>query len=55
MRCMAKGFRMKLRSELLYKLTKSFWGVHVQVLAELFAQRWAVSLSQRVVTEAIGM
>ena len=36
-------------------MIKSFWGVHVPVLAEIFAQRWAVSLSQRLATEAIGM
>ena len=46
---------MKLRIELFFTVIKSFWGVHVQVLAEIFAQRWAVSLSQRLVTEAIGM
>ena len=52
---MATRLRMKLRIELFFTVIKSFWGVHVQVLAEIFAQRWAVSLSQRLVTEAIGM
>ena len=52
---MATRLRMKLRIELFFAVIKSFWGVHVQVLAEIFAQRWAVSLSQRLVTEARGM
>ena len=52
---MATRLRMKLRTELFFTVIKLFWGVHVQVLAEIFAQRWAVSLSQRLVTEAIGM
>ena len=46
---------MKLRNELFFTVIKSFWGDHVQVLAEIFAQRRAVSLSQRLVTEAIVM
>ena len=45
---------MKLRVQLFSTVIKSFWGVHVQVLAEIFAQRRAVSLSQRLVTEAIA-
>ena len=52
---MATRLRMKLRIGLFFTVPKSFWGVDVQVLAEMFAQRWAVSLSQRLVTEAIGM
>ena len=51
---MATRLRMKL-IELFFTVIKSFWGVHVQVLAENFAQRRALSLSQRLVTEAIGM
>ena len=52
---MATRLHMKLRIELFFRMIKSFWGVHVQVLAEIFAQKWAVSFSQRLVTEAIGM
>ena len=52
---MATRLRMKLRIKLFFTVIKSFWGVHVQVLAQIFAQRWAVSLSQRLVAEAIGM
>ena len=36
---MATRLRMKLRIELFFTVIKSFWGVHVQVLAEIFAQR----------------
>ena len=36
---MATRFRMKLRIELFFTVIKSFWGVHAQVLAEIFAQR----------------
>ena len=43
---MATRLRMKLRIELFFTVIKSFWVVHVQVLAEIFAQRLAVSLSQ---------
>ena len=46
---------MKLCNELFFTVIKSFWCVHVQVLPENFAQRSAVSRSQRLVTEAIGM
>ena len=53
--CMATRLRIKLRIELSFTVIKSFWGVHVQVLAETFAQRWAVSLSRRLVAEVIGM
>ena len=52
---MATRLSLKLRIELFFTVIKSFWGVHVQVLAEIFAQRWGVSLSQRLVTEAIGV
>ena len=52
---MATRLRMKLRIELFFTVIKSFWSVHVQVLAEIFAQRWAISLSQRLVTEAKGL
>ena len=53
--CMATRLRMKLRIESFFTVIKLFWGVHVQVLAEIFAHRWAVALSQRLVMEAIGM
>ena len=36
---MATRLRIKLRIELFFRAIKSFWGVHVQVLAEFFAQR----------------
>ena len=36
---MATRLRMRLRIELFFTVIKSFWGVHVQVLAEIFAQR----------------
>ena len=36
---MATRLRLKLRIELFFTVIKSFWGVHVQVLAEIFAQR----------------
>ena len=35
---MATRLRMKLRIELFFTVIRSFWGVHVQVLAEIFAQ-----------------
>ena len=36
---MATRLRMELRIELFFTVIKSFWGVHVQVLADIFAQR----------------
>ena len=44
---------MKFRIELFFTVMKLFWGVHAQVLAKIFAQRWAASLSERLFTEAI--
>ena len=42
--CIATILRKKLRIELFFTFMKSFWGVHVQLLAEFFVQRWAISL-----------
>ena len=36
---MATRLRMEIRIELFFTVIKSFWGVHIQVLAEIFAQR----------------
>ena len=53
--CMATRLRRELCIELFFTVIKSFWGVHVRVFAEIFAQKWAVCLSKRLVTKAIGM
>ena len=37
--CMATRLRMMLRIESFFTGIKSFWGVHVQVLAEIVAHR----------------
>ena len=36
---MATRLRMELRIELFFTVIKSFWGVHIEVLAGIFAQR----------------
>ena len=36
---MATRLRKELRIELFFTVIKSFWGVHIEVLAEIFAQR----------------